>query len=68
MRFAFVQAEKAVFPIRMRCRVLEVSPSGYDAWCQRFAAYIDEYYHPVRRHSTLNYQSPMAFEAMAVRR
>jgi len=35
VRFAFVQAEKAVFPIRMLCRVLAVSPSGYYAWCQR---------------------------------
>ena len=35
MRFAFVQAEKAAFPIRMLCRVLDVSPSGYYAWCQR---------------------------------
>ena len=35
MRFEFVQAEKAVFPIRMLCRVLDVSPSGYYAWCQR---------------------------------
>jgi transposase InsO family protein len=32
------------------------------------AASIDAYYNPVRRHSTLNYQSPMAFEAMAVKR
>jgi len=32
------------------------------------AAYIDEYDNPVRRHSTLAYQSPMAFEATTVRR
>jgi len=35
VRFEFVQAEKAAFPIRMLCRVLDVSPSGYYAWCQR---------------------------------
>jgi putative transposase len=35
VRFAFVQAEKAAFPIRTLCRVLDVSPSGYYAWCQR---------------------------------
>lgn len=35
MRFEFVSAEKASFPIRALCNALEVSPSGYYAWCQR---------------------------------
>lgn len=32
MRFAFIEAEKAVFPIELMCEVLQVSRSGYYAW------------------------------------
>ena len=35
MRFAFVAAEKARFPVRTLCRCLQLSPSGYYAWRQR---------------------------------
>ena len=35
MRFAFIRAEKAQYPVRVLCRVLEVSPSGYYAWLSR---------------------------------
>ena len=35
MRFVFVHAEKAKHSVRMLCRVLRVSPSGYYAWRQR---------------------------------
>lgn len=35
MRFRFIQAEKASFPVRMLCRVLNVSPSGFYAWARR---------------------------------
>lgn len=38
MRFAFVEAEKARFPVAMMCRVLEVSRAGYYAWRTRTAA------------------------------
>ena len=38
MRCQVIQAEKAVCPIRTLCRVLEVSPSGFDAWAQRPAS------------------------------
>lgn len=35
MRFAFIEAEKAVFPIELMCEVLQVSRSGYYAWLRR---------------------------------
>jgi transposase InsO family protein len=33
--FGFIQAEKAQFPVRVLCRALSVSPSGYYAWTTR---------------------------------
>ena len=35
MRFGFIQVEKASYPIRLLCRVLEVSTAGFYAWCGR---------------------------------
>ncbi len=35
MRFRFIEAEKAYYPIRLLCRCLEVSRSGYYAWRTR---------------------------------
>src|SRR5687768_7777475 len=35
MTFAFIDAEKADYPIRRLCRALAVSPSGYYAWRNR---------------------------------
>ena len=35
MRFRFVEAEKAHYPIRLMCRCLAVSRSGYYAWRRR---------------------------------
>ena len=35
MRFAFIDVEKASYPMRILCRVLQVSPSGYYAWRSR---------------------------------
>jgi putative transposase len=35
VKFAFIQAEKAFYPLRVLCRVLNVSPSGYYAWTRR---------------------------------
>jgi transposase InsO family protein len=35
MRFAFIQAEKAHFPVRCLCTVLRVTRSGFYAWCAR---------------------------------
>ena len=35
MRFAFVRAEKAAVPVVTFCRILQVSRSGFYAWCER---------------------------------
>lgn len=35
MRFAFIAAEKAFYPVEVLCEVLEVSRSGYYAWLTR---------------------------------
>ena len=35
MRFVFIHAERALYPVRVLCTVLEVSRSGYYAWFDR---------------------------------
>ena len=35
MRFAFIHAEKACYPVTVLCRVMAVSRSGYHAWSRR---------------------------------
>jgi len=35
MRFVFIAAEKALYPVRLLCEVLEVSRSGFYAWVDR---------------------------------
>ena len=35
MRFLFIRAEKAKYPLTVLCRVLEVSKSGYYAFKKR---------------------------------
>lgn len=35
MRFAFIQTEKAHYPVALMCRVLQVSRAGYYAWSKR---------------------------------
>ena len=34
-RFRFIAAEKVCFPLTVLCRVVDVSPAGYSAWCRR---------------------------------
>jgi putative transposase len=35
VRFVFIAAEKAHYPVRILCRCLQVSRSGFYAWMQR---------------------------------
>ncbi|HJX52941.1 MAG TPA: hypothetical protein VJ801_09270 [Polyangia bacterium] len=35
MRFNTVEAEKAYFPVRVLCQVLQVSVSGFYSWRKR---------------------------------
>ena len=35
MKFAFIHVEKASYPVAVLCPVLDVSRSGYYAWCRR---------------------------------
>lgn len=35
MRYCFIQAEKAQYPVEVLCRVMAVARSGFYAWCQR---------------------------------
>jgi transposase InsO family protein len=38
MRFQFVDDHRSEFPVTRMCRALNVSPSGYYAWCQRLVS------------------------------
>jgi putative transposase len=35
LKFGFIQTEKAMYPVRLLCRTLSVSASGFYAWCCR---------------------------------
>ncbi len=35
MRFSFIQAERAFYPVVLMCRLLQVSRSGFYEWAKR---------------------------------
>ena len=35
MKFGFIRTEKATYPVRLLCRTMAVSSSGFYAWCRR---------------------------------
>ena len=35
MKFQFIQHHREYFPVRLMCRVLEASPSGFYDWLRR---------------------------------
>ena len=35
VRYTFIRSHNASWPVRWLCRLLDVHPSGYYAWCQR---------------------------------
>ncbi|MGH3523770.1 MAG: transposase, partial [Mycobacterium sp.] len=73
VRFAFIAAEKPAFPVTVLCRILAVSRAGFYAAQARpvptraaarmaFLDYIEIFYNQQRRHSSLGFLSPLAFE------
>ena len=41
MRYGFIQAHRTTYPIRVLCRVMQVSRSAYYSWCHRSGEVID---------------------------
>ena len=56
MRFTFIDAKKAEFPINRMCKVFGVSPSGFHAWKGRPAC------HRQRQDMVLLAHVPSAFK------
>ncbi len=51
MRFEFIQAQKAHFPVEFMCEQLEVSRSGFYAWAERPESARQQQPRPARRNS-----------------
>ena len=70
MRFRFIHAEKATYPLGLLCRVLEVSTKGYYSWLERGeAAYpdraeLDQAVREVHRENKRRYGSRRIKEAL----
>ena len=65
MRFAFVRGHRGRFPLRLMCRLLEVSPAGYYAWVRRPMSRrserqmkLTEQIREAHRHGRFTYGSP----------
>jgi putative transposase len=63
--FRFIDAERAYLPVALLCRTLEVSRSGYHAWCSRLPsernredAILTAKIHEIHRRSRETYGSP----------
>ena len=35
MKYAFIKAEESAYAVRRLCKVMDVHPSGYYAWCAK---------------------------------
>lgn len=71
MRFQFISAQKANFAISELCHALEVSTSGYYAWCKREKSQrqlederLRELIQSIFKASRETYGSPRVFEAL----
>jgi len=65
LRFQFIEAQKAYFPVKVMCRVLEVSKAGFYAWLKRPKSKREleneeliEYIRMIHTNSRENYGSP----------
>lgn len=74
MKFAFIAAEKAHYPVDVLCDVLEVSRSGYYAWTKRSAparakadAHLAVTIAAVHRKSRSTYGSPRIYAELRAR-
>ena len=60
MKFRMIQRCRAAFPIRLMCRCLRVSASGYDGWATRPpSARAQEHARPLRRMRALHTERMM---------
>lgn len=56
MRYRFIQAEKAQYPVKMLCRVMAVARSGFYAWCRHPARARERENHWLAAHVRACYQ------------
>jgi putative transposase len=71
MRFAFIQEHRSCWPVKVTCRVLRVSRSGFYAWCRRAPSdqaqrreALGHRIREVHEQSRANYGSPRVYKAL----
>ncbi len=71
MRFAFIQEHRGCWPVKVTCRVLRVSRSGFYAWCRRAPSdraqrreVLGQCIREVHEQSRANYGSPRVYKAL----